>query len=347
MKLRRVRTVVRAMFPIVFMGALFLYALWPWLPFHDDTRARRTIVFYGFSVLEAPIVERIFPGFRKAWKDSTGEAIDLRSSFAGSGTVTNQIITGVPAQLALLSLEPDADRLAEAGVVEPRSWRKLPHDGIVNRSPFVIVVRAGNPHGIRDFEDLARPGIRVVHPDPLTSGAASWSIVAEYGAGAREHPDDPQAGYRLLLGIWRNVVAQAASARAAMAQFENGFGDALVTYEVEALAGAHAGRPAFEVVYPRRTVLSEHPLVVVDRNVVPADRPAVDALVRYLWSEQGQRAFVRANFRSVVDSLNRDNPRFGAIEDPFLVEAFGGWARAKADIVDGVWKGRVLEELGR
>ena len=106
---------------------------------------------------------------------------------------------GVPAELVLLSLESDADRLADAGVGPARSWRALPHEGVVNRTPFVILVRPGNPKGIRDFSDLARPGIRVVHPDPLTSGGAQWAIVAEYGAGARAAGGDPAAGE----GCWR------------------------------------------------------------------------------------------------------------------------------------------------
>src|SRR5262249_35548856 len=212
-----------------------------------------------------------------------GESLEVIGSFAGSGTITNQMILGVPAQLALLSLESDALRLAKAGVIVEASWKRLPHGGVVNRTPFIILVRPGNPKSIHDFEDLARPGGRVVHPDPMPSGGANWAILAEYGAGARRAGGSPEAGRKLLAGVWRNVVAQASSARAARTQFDQGFGDALITYEQEPLADAKKGRLRGEVVYPKSTVLSEHILVTVDRNIRPADRPAIEALTRFLW----------------------------------------------------------------
>jgi sulfate transport system substrate-binding protein len=199
---------------------------------------------------------------------------------------------GVPAHLAMLSLELDAERLSDAGVIPDKSWRRLPHSGTVNRTPFVILVRPGNPKGIRDFGDLAKPGVKVVHPDPLTSGGANWAIIAEYGAGLRSSPGQPLAGYNLLLGIWRTVAAQAASARAARTQFEIGFGDALITYEQEALWDRARGRLHAEIVYPRSTVLSEHTLVVIERNISPEERGLLDTFVSFLWSETAQRLFV-------------------------------------------------------
>jgi sulfate/thiosulfate-binding protein len=329
-------------------GALLLYALWPWLPVPGRAEPRRTVVFYGFSILGEAMNRDVLPAFARSWHRATGERVELATAFAGSGTVTNQLILGVPAQCALLSLELDAERLAEAGVVPAGSWRRLPHGGVVNRTPIVLVVRRGNPKGIHDFSDLARPGVRVVHPDPMTSGGANWAILAEYGAAARRSPDHPrQAGFQALLGIWRNVAAQAASARAARTQFENGFGDVLVTYEQDVLADALAGTLPGEIVYPASTVLSEHTLVVLDKNVAPAERPLIDALVRFLWSEEAQRLFVQRGFRSVDERLNAGNPAFGTIRDPFLAVDFGGWPRIKREIVDGIWKQRVLREVGR
>ena len=326
-----------------FLAALFAWAVWPWLPGAGASRPQRTIVFYGFSILSEAMNEAIFPAFEKHWRESAGEPISVAASFAGSGTVTNQIVLGVPAEIALLSLESDAERLAEAGVVAAGSWKSLPHEGVVNRTPFVILVRPGNPKSIRDFTDLARPGVRVVHADPLTSGGASWALLAEYGAGARGG-GGPEAGERMLVGIWKNVVAQASSARAARTQFDNGFGDALVTYEQEAINDRALGRLKAEIVYPKSTVLSEHTLVILERNIRRHDRAAVDALARFLWSEEAQRLFVRQGFRSVDDTWN-DNPAFGRIEDPFYASDFGGWRKAKRDIVDGIWKERVQRRL--
>ena len=329
---------------VLFFAALLAWAAWPWLPFSRAATTPRTLVFYGFSILADTMNDAVFPAFQATWSAGGGGPIEFLSSFAGSGTVTNQVLMGVPAQLVLLSLESDADRLAAADIVPAGSWRSLPHRGVVNRTPFVILVRPGNPKKIRDFEDLARPGVGIVHPDPATSGGAAWAIVAEYGAGALAAPDDPGAGERLLAGIWKNVVAQAASARSARTQFENGFGDALITYEQEALWDRTRGKLRAEIVYPRRTILSEHTLVEIDRNVRPEEREAVRRFASFLWSEEAQRLFVSRGFRSVDERLNAANPGFGRIDEPFLIAAFGGWEKAKKAIVEDVWKKRVMKE---
>ncbi len=186
--------------PATFGVLLFLYAIWPWMPWNRPSH--RTIVFYGFSTLGDALNQSVFPDFQRYWEERTGERVDFASSFSGSGTTSNQLIMGVPAHLALLSLELDAQRLARSGLVPPESWKRLPYNGVLNRTPLIILVRHGNPKRIRDFADLAQPGVRVVHPDPLTSGAANWAILAEYGASLRQHPDQPQAGYSQLLRIW-------------------------------------------------------------------------------------------------------------------------------------------------
>jgi sulfate transport system substrate-binding protein len=329
-------------------AALLLYALWPWLPVPGRPARPRTVAFYGFSILGEAMNRAVLPEFARRWRARTGERIEFVTSFAGSGTVTNQLIMGVPAQAALLSLELDAERLAQAGVVRAGSWRRLPYGGVVNRTPFVLVVRKGNPLGIHDFADLGRPGVKVVHPDPLTSGGANWALLAEYGSAARRSPGRAkEAGYDALLGVWRHVVAQAASARAARTQFENGVGDVLITYEQDVIGDAARGTLPGEIVYPPSTVLSEHTLVILDKNVTPADRPLIDALVAFLWSEPAQRLFVEHGFRSVDERLNAANPHFGAIRDPFLVGDFGGWDRVKKEIVDGIWKDRVLKAVGK
>jgi sulfate transport system substrate-binding protein len=324
--------------------AVLIWAAWPWLPLAGRSRPPRTVVFYGFSILREVVNESVAPAFREEWRQHTGEDIEVLTSFAGSGTITNQIILGVPAQVALLSLELDAERLAQEHVIPAGSWKTLPSSGVVNRTPFVILVRPGNPKGIRDFEDLARSGVEVVHPDPLTSGGANWAILAEFGAGFRTG-GGAAAGESLLSGIWGNVVAQAASARAARTQFDNGFGDALITYEQEALADRRRGKLKAEVIYPKSTVLSEHTLVVIDKNIPARDKELVGALVRFLWSEKAQRLFVRDGFRSVREEWNAGGS-FGEIPDPFTVDDFGGWKRVKKEIVDGIWKDRVLKGHG-
>ncbi|MCI0391064.1 MAG: substrate-binding domain-containing protein [Acidobacteria bacterium] len=330
---------------VIILIALGLYTLWPWLPLPGRVARQRTVVFYGFSILGEVMNQAIFPAFQQHWEEIAGERVEFISSFAGSGTVTNQLIMGVPAQLTLLSLESDAQRLSDAGVIAPQSWHRLPYHGVVNRTPFVILVRPGNPKGIRDFSDLTRTGVGVVHPDPMTSGGAKWAIVAEYGAGMRNGAGNVQAGHDLLWGIWRNVIAQAHSARAARTQFENGFGDALITYEQEALYDLGRGQGTVEIVYPRSTILSEHTLVEIERHITLEERELINAFTSFLWSEKAQSIFVEYGFRSVDERLNENNPMFGQIADPFLIDDFGGWRRAEQEIVDGVWRDRILKEL--
>ena len=132
---------VSDLLPLAVLGALGLYSFWPWLPLPGREARPRTIAFYGFSILGEVMNTRVFPAFEADWQARTGERVQFVSAFAGSGTVANQVIMGVPAEFALLSLELDAQKIAKAGVVPDGSWRKLPHEGVVNRTPFVILTR--------------------------------------------------------------------------------------------------------------------------------------------------------------------------------------------------------------
>jgi sulfate transport system substrate-binding protein len=325
------------------LSGLVGYVLWPWLP-GVHAKPTRTIIVYGFSILSEVMNGGIFPAFQEEWKARSGEDIEFISSFAGSGTITNQLILGVPAEVAILSLELDALRLVHEGVLAGPTWKDLPYQGVVNTTPFIIIVRKNNPLKITGFADLARPGVGVVHPDPLTSGGAQWAILAEYGSVTLNGGSADEAK-KQLLGIWRNVVAQAASARAARTQFENGFGDALITYEQEAIWDLQRGEFTAQVVYPESTILSEHTVVVIDKNIAPSQRELVAAFVDFLWSETAQRIFVEYGFRSVNDNLNAGNSAFGQIARPFTVSDLGGWTQAKKDIIEAVWKSVVLPEL--
>lgn len=320
-------------------AALLVLAVWLLMPWMPGQARKRTVTLYGFSILGEVINQGICPDFQRRWKEKTGEEVQFISSFAGSGTVTNQVLLGVPAQIAILSLELDAMKIADRGMIPPNSWRRLPHQGVLNTTPFVILVREGNPRGIRGFGDLAQKGVGVVHPDPLTSGGAQWAILAEYGAAVHAK-QDPE---RLLLGLWKNVVAQASSARAARTQFESGFGDALVTYEQELLSDRARGRLKGEIVYPPSTIDSEHTVVILERNIPPEDRELVQAFVDYLWTREAQQIFVDYGFQSVLPELAGQSH----IAEPFSVADLGGWKKARQEIVDGLWKARVLPELGK
>ena len=141
------------------------------------------------------------------------------------------------------------------------------------------------------------------------------------------------------------MVAQAGSARAAKTQFENGFGDALITYEHDAIGNSPRDFLSHDIVYPRSTVLSEHTLVAIDLHSSREQRELVKAFLDFIWSEEAQRLFVKDGFRSVDASLNEANPKFGIIQDPFLISDFGGWQQAKKTIIDKAWKEGALKEI--
>jgi sulfate/thiosulfate-binding protein len=311
----------------------------------ETAAEQATITVYGFSIVREPLEKEIFPAFQKQWREKTGQELILASSFAGSEIVTNQILSGVPAEVAILAIERDAERLRKGGATKS-DWRELPHQGIINRTPFVILVRRGNPKGIRDFEDLTRPGVKVIHPDPASSGGAQWSLLGIYGSElvksrAKTGQRDQAKAFDLLRGVWKNVIATPGSAREARTQFETGFGDALVTYELEALQLLDRGEP-FELIAPHSTIFSEHVAVIVDRNMRPEKRALVELFVNYLWSATAQRAWVKYHFRAVTDEkLNDSEPRFARIALPFSITEFGGWERAYPEIIEGVWKQRI------
>lgn len=308
----------------------------------------RRLYVYGFSILAEPLRERIFPAFAARWRAATGERVEFVDSYAASGTVANQVVTGAPAQVAIFSHPGDADRTVASGA-SARDWRDQPHGGIVNRSVVVIGCRPGNPCRVRSFACLAATGRKVVHPDPDTSGGAQWAVIAEYGAPLIEarregRPPDPVTAERQLVALWRNVVAQAPSARAAKTQFDLGYGDVIVTYEVEELLEERKGNPVAFVV-PSTTLATEHPIVRVDRNIRPADTPLVDAFMAYLFTDEAQRAFVEYGYRSVRPELDAANPRLRPVEHLFRVDDLGGWDAARTEIVERVWRRRVLPEV--
>jgi sulfate/thiosulfate transport system substrate-binding protein len=304
-----------------------------------------TITLYGFSIMKESLEKAIFPGFIAKWKQQHGQVVQFQSSFAGSETVTNQILRGAPAEIAILSIERDVQRLEKDGFVTA-DWHSLPAHGIVNKTPFVIIVRQGNPKGIRDFPDLARPGIRLIHPDPISSGGAQWSILAIYGSELKKsEKESSQAekgrALQTLRAIWRNVISTPGSAREARTTFELGNGDALITYELEGLLMREAKAPV-EIVMPQATIFSEHPAVVIDKNVTAAKRPVIDGFMQYLWSDEAQDAFVKFHFYSSTnDALNQANTAFGHIVMPIYIADFGGWDKAYPEIIEHVFRDQV------
>lgn len=295
--------------------------------------------------MKESLEKSIYPSFTAKWKQEHGQDISFTSSFAGSETVTNQILQGAPAHLAILSIERDAQRLKNGGFTTV-DWHLFPQKGIVNKTPFIILVRKGNPKGIHDFSDLAKPGVRVIHPDPVSSGGAQWSILAMYGSELKKSEQqsgeqDKTRALHTLQAIWRNVISTPASAREARTTFELGNGDALITYELEGLLMKEANSPV-EIVVPQSTIFSEHPAVIIDKNVPADKRAVVDAFLQYLWSDEAQQAFVKYHFYSTTNNaFNQANNQFGHIQLPFTIDYFGGWDKAYPEVIEQVFRDQV------
>jgi len=329
---------------LIILLAMLMFSCLPQSP---SSKGRRTITVFGFSIMKEALEKEIYPMFKEKWRVETGEEIEFVSSFAGSETITNQILAGSPADIAILSIERDVERLIKAGHVPP-VWYVTPQKGIVNKTPFVILVRSGNPKGINDFGDLAKDGLRLIHPDPVSSGGAQWSILAIYGSellkSEKTGTRNEAKALQTLKAIWKNVIATPGSAREARTQFETGFGDALITYELEGLLMKDAKAP-IEIIVPKSTIFSEHPVAIVERNVTADERPVVEAFRNFLWSEAAQKSFVKFHFRSAADEkLNETNPQFAKIEMPFTVEQFGGWERAYPEIIEKIFREQVVNQ---
>ncbi len=291
-------------------------------------------------VTEDATTKEIIPAFKKYYREKFGRDVDVSASFAGSGTLKNQILGGAPVQVAILSSELYLEQLREKGLIAS-DWRENPNAGSVIKSVIVFVTRRGNPKQLRTFQDLAKPGTRVLHSNPDTSGGAQWAIFAIYGAGANLKmrtfgPEDP--GTQLLTAVGKNVVAQPESARQTFVQFDAGFGDAIVTYENEALLEKAKGRD-YAVSVPRKTIETEWKVARIDRNIRPEQAHAAAEFIKFLYAPEAQRAYARYGFRPVDAKVGREfQAKYAKVAEPFTVDDLGGWKDARKNIIEGAWK---------
>ncbi|MBL8115243.1 MAG: sulfate ABC transporter substrate-binding protein [Acidobacteria bacterium] len=272
--------------------------------------------------------------FAKAWKAKTGQTVTINQSHGGSGKQARSVIDGLEADVVTLALAYDIDALAGKGKLLSEGWQKrLPQNSAPYTSTIVFVVRKGNPKGIKDWDDLARPGVSVITPNPKTSGGARWNYLAAYGHALRK-PGGSDAGAREFLArIFRNVPVLDTGARGSTTTFaERGLGDVLISWENEAfLLTREIGKDRFEIVVPKVSILAEPPVAVVDANVDRhKTRPLAEAYLRFLYTEEGQ-AIVAKHFyrpRSTAASAKAGGI-FPKVELFTVDEVFGGWKKAQ------------------
>jgi sulfate/thiosulfate-binding protein len=313
---------------------------------HDPNVDELTIGAY--SVVQEVFRNGLIPAFEAEWRKKTGRSVRFEGSYVASGAQARSIVSGFPADVAILSHEGDMDSLVKAGRVK-ESWRDGSDGGMVTNSLVVIGHRAGNPKGIKDWPDLATKGVQVLYPDPKTSGGARWNINAIYGSAFLASRDsnlgkaDFQAVHDFLKKVQANVVNMDGSGRQSMANFaERGTGDAVVTYENEVLLH-NKGKQGGEVipyVIPPATLLIESPAAVVETSVEShGNRAVVVAFVEFLHSEQGQRIFADFGFRPVKTGVAAPEGSGASPPKLFTMADLGGWAKLESELYgsNGLW----------
>ena len=279
--------------------------------------------------------------FARHWKEKTGETVTVKQSHGGSGKQARSVIDGLEADVATLALAYDIDAIAEKGRLLSKDWQKrLPNNSSPYTSTIVFLVRKGNPKKIRDWEDIARPGISVVTPNPKTSGGARWNYLAAWGYALKKFGGDEAKAKDLVARIYKNVPVLDSGARGSTTTFvERGIGDVLLAWENEAfLAVKELGKDRFEIVVPSLSILAEPPVTVVDRIAKKHGTEKVaQAYLEYIYTETGQeiaaKHYYRPRLKSVADRYAGQFPNISLFT---IDDLFGGWQKAqKTHFADG------------
>jgi len=273
--------------------------------------------------------------FAADWKRRTGDTVVINQSHGGSGKQARAIIDGLEADVATLALGLDVDALATQAHLIPADWqRRLPYNSAPYTSTIVFLVRTGNPKGIRDWGDLAKPGVAVITPNPKTSGGARWNYLAAW-AWAKGRPGGSDATAEAFVkALYRNVPVLDSGARGATMTFvERGIGDVLVAWENEALlAIRELGSGRFQIVVPSQSILAEPPVTIVDRVVDKhGTRALAEAYLRFLYTPEGQALAARHYFRPRDEAVGAKYAgQFPSVKLVTVDQAFGGWRAAQA-----------------
>ena len=267
--------------------------------------------------------EQIIPAFQRT---AAGEGVGFSQSYGASGDQSRAVAAGLPADVVALSLEPDVTKLVDAGLLAP-GWNHDRWHGFVTDSVAVLAVRKGNPKRIRSWDDLTRPGVKVLTPNPFSSGSAKWNIMAAYGAQLERGRSDAQA-QTYLKALLENTVVQDKSGRDALQTFTSGKGDVLITYENEAITARQKQQP-LDYVIPSDTILIENPVAVVKGG----NDAKAKAFVHFLHTPTAQRIFAAKGYRPVERSL-LDTRRFPTPPGLFTIAKFGGWSAVNKRFFD-------------
>jgi sulfate transport system substrate-binding protein len=295
----------------------------------DKKTSEPTLNLAAYSTA-GPAYAAIIPLFQAYWQKShPSQTVQFLQSYQASGTQADAVINGFPADVVALSLAPDVDAIKQAGLIT-HDWTKGPGNGFVTNSVVAFEVRHGNPKGVQDYSDLAKPGVQVLTADPGSSGSAKWNILSVYGSVARSKGES--AGAKLLQGVLHNVIAFDKSGRDSLTNFESGNGDVAINYENEILTSENTNsQNTNQIVYPSSSVLIQNPVAVVDKN---AQQHCVEnianAFVKYLHTPEAQKAYADSGYLRPQDpklAISGDHGKFPAMKDVWTVDQLGGWTK--------------------
>src|SRR5438874_688668 len=318
-------TVRRSVLPLAFLAAVTAVSLASAAP----TRSGDTsLTIVGYSIPTA-----VFPKLTAAYQATpAGNGVKFASSFAASEVQSKAVAAGLPADVVNFSIETDMNRLVGAKLVD-KSWANNRYHGIVSKSVVVFVLRNGNPKHIRTWDDLVKPGVGVVFPNPFSSGGARWDVMAAYGALKREGKSDKQA-LAYLKQLFQHNVSQDTSGRNALNTFLSGRGDVLLDYESDAQLAQAQGKPVYYLV-PKATLQIETPLAAVNGSgYIPAK-----AFVKWLYTPAAQTIWADNGFRSVLPSVEKRyssgaHPKFPFTRQLFTIGYVGGWDKVNTQFFD-------------
>jgi len=286
----------------------------------------KSLSLVAFSTPQV-VYDEVIPEFEKT---PEGQGVSFKTSYGGSGDQSRAVEAGLKADIVHLSLEPDVTRLVDAGLVSD-DWQSKAKDGIIADSVVAFAVRPGNPKGIEDWDDLLKPGVEVVTPNPFSSGGAKWNLLAGYGANG-DKGNDPEAGLAYLRElITEHVKVQDKSAREALQTFLGGQGDVLIAYENEAITAQKKGQKV-DYVIPDQTILIENPIAVVSTS---SHQQQAKAFLNFALSSTGQQKFADWGYRPVdrtVFAANED--KFPTPKGLFTIGDLGGWSKVNDEFFD-------------
>lgn len=286
----------------------------------------------------------LYQDFNKAfaahWKAKTGDDLKNKQSHGGSGKQARAVIDGLAADVVTLALAYDIDEIANRGLIAKDWQKRLPHNSAPYTSTIVFLVRKGNPKGIKDWNDLARPGISVITPNPKTSGGARWNHIAAWGYALKQPGGNEKTAQEFLTKIYKNVPVLDSGARGSTTTFiERGIGDVLVTWENEALlAIKELGPEKVEIVSPSISILAEPPVAVVDKVVDRrGTRKVAEAYLQFLYTDEGQEIAAQNYYRPIDEKIAKKYAtQYPKLKLFTIEEVAGGWNKAqKTHFADG------------